>query len=496
MVKTIGGVVRFLLKIWKPIIFIVGLALIVALTVLWVLSMIGYAFANPFAEYVLPESNWLSMVIITNLFFLAGLPILGLIRSCYRMLFSNTHQMKNWSGALITLWVINAFSFASAGGRIFQEYKMSASLSENISLNFSGDQLVLKSAATNDPYHDDLQLFNNFQFDDDKLVCKLTEIDILQSDGDQFELIQRNHSRGATISEARSLATELPVQVSYTDSVLQINPAFNIQKGSKFRGQTVRITLKVPKGKSVRINEDLSRLVHHIDLKDRHVHPWRWRNETWTMGDEGLVCNDCDGHAREEENVLSYSDFSKVNIDGKMKVTIDRGDQFAVRLSGKEAYTRKVEIQQMGNNLHISSPIKRPGSPIRIHLVMPQLDALSVENTDDVRINNFEQKFMSIRNHGDYDIKAFVNVDSLTVKQEGRNELDIRGMGKYLKADLIGRSKLDAEHYTVQTAVVNSDRYHNASAKMMVTDTLKRFGDIGSIRYDGDPIVVDPVRNH
>ena len=209
------------------------------------------------------------------------------------------------------------------------------------------------------------------------------------------------------------------------------------------------------------------------------------------MEEDGLVCNDCEGHSKENNNELTFSDFSKVHIDGLMKVEIEKGDQYRVRVTGKEAYTKKVEVNQMAETLHISTDLTRTGSPIRVYLTMPKLEAISVENTDDVKINGFEEKRMSIRNDGKHDIKAFVNVDSLTIKQKGRNELDIRGSGKFVKADLEGRTKLDAEHFAVNNAIIDLRIGSHASAKMSVTDTLKRMGDIGAIRFDGDPVVVD-----
>jgi len=453
--------------------------------------MVGYAAANPFAEYVLPNQQWVITLGITNLFFLIGIPLLGLIRYCYRLLSREKLQMKSWAAPLITLFVINAFSWASVMSVGFREFKMSSSLSENIPLTVTGDQLELKSIGSVFDNDNDFPLFESFQFDDDKLICNFLELDILQSEGDQFELVQRNQARGNTISEARALARELPLQGTVVDSVLNINTSFVVPKGSKFRAQTIKLTLKVPKGKSIKINDDLARSVHHIDLKDRHVGPWRWQNETWTMEEDGLVCSDCDGYAKEENNDLTYTNFSKVNIDGMMKVEIEKGDQYKVRVTGKEAYTKKVEVNQMGETLHISTDLNRTGSPIRVFLTMPKLEALSVENTDDVKINGFEEKRMSIRNNGRHDIKAYVIVDTLTVKQEGRNELDIRGKGKFIKVDMDGRTKLDAEHFAVNNAVVDLRIGSHSSAKMSVTDTLKRMGDIGAIRFDGDPVVVD-----
>ena len=453
--------------------------------------MIGFAVANPFTDYILPNSQWVGMLGMTNILLLIGIPILGLIRSTFRFLNRRKKYTKSWATPLIILWVINAFSLASLGGKVFREFKMSHTLTENVDLQVTGDQLELKAIGPVYNPHEEFPLFEFFQFDDDKMICNFMRLDIEQSETENFELVQRNYARGNTISEAKNLAVELPVSTSMDGNILKIDPSFSIPKGSKFRAQNIKLTLKVPKGKSIKISKDLSRMLHHINLKDHHVSPRRWHNETWTMEEDGLACSDCDGHAKEDNNEFSFSDFSKINIDGLMKVNIEKGDQYNVRITGREVYTKKVELEQMGETLHISTELKRTSSPIRVYVTMPQLASINVENTDDVRINGFEEKSMSIYNTGNFDIKAYVNVDTLTIKQEGRNELDIRGNGKFIKADLIGRAKLEAERFSVNNAIVDLRIGSHASAKMSVIDTLSRKGDHSRIRFDGDPVVID-----
>ena len=190
-----------------------------------------------------------------------------------------------------------------------------------------------------------------------------------------------------------------------------------------------------------------------------------------------------------EDEQYSHRDFNNVQIEGEIKVVISHAEEFNVRLTGKEVYTRKVDIVQTGENLTISSDLENPRSPIRLFITMPYLKSLGLDRTDDVKVVGFVQPEMQIKSTSDHDLKAIVNVENLTLHQRGRTEFDLRGSGKFLKATLYDRSRLDAEHYAIDVAEVSTNNYSKAS--VAVADTLRKdiSGD-SRIEVDGDPKVV------
>jgi hypothetical protein len=183
-----------------------------------------------------------------------------------------------------------------------------------------------------------------------------------------------------------------------------------------------------------------------------------------------------------------YKDFSRLHIDGNMKIFIEQGEKFSTKLTGRDHYLEKVEVEQYNDVLKVSSHISRTSSPIRLYITMPSLTELDIEQTDDVKLTGFEESAMTIRSESRGDIKAYVNVENLKIKMDGRNELDIRGKGKNLSAYLVNNAKLDAERFSVRIADVKAK--NRSSLKLAVSDTLRQeLAKHTKIKVDGEPIV-------
>jgi len=153
-----------------------------------------------------------------------------------------------------------------------------------------------------------------------------------------------------------------------------------------------------------------------------------------------------------------YKNFDQIEIDGPVKVHIEKSEDWSFRISGQESYTDKIAIEQVDHKIKITGNFKKPDAPVRVYINMPSLKSLAVENTDDVKVKGFEESHMRISNVGDYDVKAYVNVDSLFLQQQGKNEIDIQGKGRFLSASLTAQSRLDAKQYFVEdTDIVQAE---------------------------------------
>jgi hypothetical protein len=121
---------------------------------------------------------------------------------------------------------------------------------------------------------------------------------------------------------------------------------------------------------------------------------------------------------------------------------------------------------------------------------MPSLQSLDVRNTDDVKVQGFTEPNMRIKNDGGYDLKAFINVDSLFLVQDGKGEINVRGVGKYLKADLNNGGKIDTERFNVSTAEVRAQEYSKAS--IAASEMVKIDKDNSSkVNVEGEPQIIE-----
>ena len=196
--------------------------------------------------------------------------------------------------------------------------------------------------------------------------------------------------------------------------------------------------------------------------------------------------------SKTQRSFSQYQNFQQLDIKGKMKVTIEKADQYAIEATGKEQYLNKVKVEQDQQQLSIHTDLTKTSSPIRVTIKLPTLTSLNLSQTDDIRLSGFQEDKMTIKADGTSraDIKAFMDVKELEVDLNSRLELDIRGSGTKLIANLSDRAELDAERFAVKTAQVALKDRGNAS--LAVSDTLRQtIKDQGRIQIDGEPVVIN-----
>ena len=89
------------------------------------------------------------------------------------------------------------------------------------------------------------------------------------------------------------------------------------------------------------------------------------------MKENGLVNTEFIRKSYRSEE-FQYKDFENLQIEGEMKVTIQKGDVHQIELNGKPHYLDKVEFVQLDKTLSITSENKYLRSPIYIQ-VFPAL---------------------------------------------------------------------------------------------------------------------------
>lgn len=462
-------------------------ALIIALFVIWIVSIISFFFALPYGGFLIPGARINSVIGFINLFVLVGVPVLAVLLRGVRFLFKRNVMSPRMSAGLWSVWTVNLISLFFIATITSRHFSSGERESQAMTIELdAGDTLQLQ-LQENYNINPIIEL-DHIDLDRNKLYVSDIHLSILRSKNGKFEMETRKYSRGQSPEEAALLASEITYEISQYNNTLNIPSGFVIPEEGKYRAQSVDIILRVPDGQYIRIGKEVNQLLSTVDVHERGIAPWHHRGKVWKMGVEGLVCTECPESKVGDES-YTFSDFDRLQIDGKMKVEIKQGEAFKVHLTGKEVYTRKVDLVQTKENLTISADFDDPGSPVRLFIEMPYLESVDLDRTDDVKISGFVQPKMNIKKESHHDLKAYVNIDSLQLILKDRTEFDIRGSGKYLKANLYDRSRLDAEHYTVDVADINTEQ--NSKASVAVVDTLRKSRNGGSrIDVDGDPKVV------
>ncbi len=486
--QFLSSAIQLVLKIWKPILFLVILGLILFLFAIWVLSIIGFFLASPYANFIIPGKNFVAILGFICVFIVIGVPFLAVVFRGARLLLRRPVIAPRWQAGLWTFWglsFISLFALVSFTGRQFSEGREEG-LAIDLATTVNSDTLHLD--LRRNLSRDAMIQLGHVILSDLQLHDGNVHLDIRRSKNGKFELEQRQYSRGETTAEATRLANEIRYQVEQDEGLLIFPEGFIIDRQGRWRAQEVRLTLWVPEGQLLTLDREVNRILDGVDVAEHHLRPEWHENRLWKMSSEGLVCIDCP-ESKVEDKQFEWRDFKHLQIEGEMKVLIERGE-YGIRLTGKEVYTREIEVIKTGDILSISADYDDPISPVRLSVTLPQLHRLDLDQTDDVKLHGFSQPHLQVKMDGRNDLEAFVNIDSLDLQLRGRGEVELRGSGHYLRAKLADRLRLDAEHYAVAVAEVST---RNASrAALSVSDTLRRQAYNGQERIssDQDPKVV------
>lgn len=456
---------------------------------MWVGSVLGVFYLYPFGDFLFPGRSHIAVITVVSFLILFGIPLFGLIALVSRVFFGRRNRRK-LALFLGILWMLNLIGMSFTAMTIAKEFQAEQNLNEEITLDNNAETLnIALSGIDYEPTH--LSFQDKVWISESGLVYDLVGLSIRKSESDRFELFKETYSRGSSRNEAEVIAQSIECKVSVNeDGVLILPSEIIIPNGKKWRGQEVRLILKVPVGKSIKLDGDFHPILRNVDLEDKQVHPWRYSNKVWTMGPEGLVCFTCydeDDHKKR----FSFDNFSNVKIEGNIKATVKQtANYYSIRLSGTPSRMDQVDISKNGEMLLITSNLNNSSSPVRLVVNMPQLNTFVAQNTDDIYLDGFEQAKLLIENRGDQQLKANVSIDSLFVMQVGNNEVDLRGKSQYLIADISESANLDADKIEVKIATVKAAQ--NSRARLKVSDTLYKTQDeSSSVSTEGDAKVVE-----
>ena len=466
---------------------------IIVLSILWILSIVGFFYALPFADFFLPESKFLSILGVTNAFVIVGVPLLAVILFSARLAFK-TQIGPQWRASMWSFWLINLVSFILVGVFVTRELNQSANQEITIApMNTNADTVFVKLADSPYDFREALMRLGHLQLSGDQLIAGNIHFNVRKSETGKFELIQKHYARGRDWKEANSLVEEMKFKPTFeNDHTLVIPPHLILNRGEKWRAQRVELTLKVPQGKKVSMGKNMEDIHNRFALDDQYNHPWSKNDLVWEMGAKGMFCPSYFKESNHQED-YSFKNFSKIQIDGDVKVNITKGDRYEININGNKKYTNKVEVFMFDKTLNISSNKRHHHHrPIVVNITMPSLESLDIKDTDLVNVRGFKEKQMTVRHDSRDDLKMFVNVDSMTIKQSGRGDIDLNGEGDFLKATVTEDSKLNAQRYHVKFADLEARR--SSRVELTVSESYQKETNSGgriNIEGEGKEIVME-----
>ncbi|MBN2805839.1 MAG: hypothetical protein JXR22_04215, partial [Prolixibacteraceae bacterium] len=239
-------------------------------------------------------SSSLATTLLIAIFLIAGIPLLLLIYAGSKMLFNYVSNSRNIVLSSLGVWIIGLIvAVASVLGAI-DVFSSEASFNEKVPLTTSTDTLYLSidqqafAEMTDTRYE-----FNNIMVmmkGDDEVLVSRPRINIEPTNESNMVLKIKKSSKGNNYREAKSNAEAIHFSYVQNDTLLLFHPYFTLADPGKWRSQKVMVTLYLPVGKTVYLNEQLLPVIYDIENTSN-----TWDGDMvgkyWTMQAEGLTCN-------------------------------------------------------------------------------------------------------------------------------------------------------------------------------------------------------------
>ncbi|MBA2422864.1 MAG: hypothetical protein H0V61_06525 [Chitinophagales bacterium] len=315
----IGDVLRafgkFIAAIFGLAITAGSIAVLVGLTIA-IFSGIGvFKFAVPHAvtNMVLTDSQlyWL----VAGGILAIGIPFTLLLLNGLKILFKVKLNLRMIGAVMGGLWLVGIVICIITGMGIASEYKRSATVKEISTLiPMASERIYIRALQgaydeqdSHNDFFDDLFLLDD---EADSVQNRMVRLDIEQSENDSMYLVAIHYSRGKSYEHAKELAAEINYSYSVTDSVMVLPNYFHLSTASKYRGQNVKLILKLPTGKAMILDKSLGGMLDDVDnISD--TYDWDMLGHEWKMTSEGLECQNCS----DEPKRRTFRKETTVNID-------------------------------------------------------------------------------------------------------------------------------------------------------------------------------------
>ncbi|MFY0253059.1 PspC domain-containing protein [Chitinophaga sp. 30R24] len=301
------GLVQVLVAITKGFFYFFAVVMLICLVVIGIVIAVSSAALFPIKDLFLgtPLQN---ILFWPALGLLIGIPIVALVIFIIRKL-TGVKETSRYAGYTLTLlWLLGLAFAAIITVSMVKDFRRSTIVTASVDIKQpSQGKLIIKRIPGILSDNEDMSFFDDhLLIADDTTLINYVKVRLEKSPNDSFAVEIARFSRGRTIQQAREMANDIVFPLNQQDSVLYLPEGFALPLHAKYRGQYVRVTIKVPVGKNI-----------EIDPEARHNFDISWHSKYNNDDDEenGSINLKMtpSGTTEENEHILSHekSDSSK-----------------------------------------------------------------------------------------------------------------------------------------------------------------------------------------
>ncbi len=291
---------RFIIGVIGIGIIIAGFGLLIAFIAVFFLNVSFIPFSNSEIHNFISSEILESLFTTTSFsFFLLvafltfSIPLIALIYGGIKLIFRFKVNDKLLGRSILILWILSALIFTSQliiEGRNFRTHRSIIELKEiekidgnTLYISINEIDMNIKNAIKL-IWYDENRLFYNEEKDQ---IFGAPSLDIERSYNDNYQIEMKIQAFGSNSKEARENASNVIYHWELSDSLIEMDPYYFIPEGEKWYMVKMKITIKVPNGKSIYLNTSCEKYLYEVD---NHEKIWEENmiNKKWKMEDKGL----------------------------------------------------------------------------------------------------------------------------------------------------------------------------------------------------------------
>jgi hypothetical protein len=299
--KFLRGSGRLIFKIFAA--FVIFFASMLLLTVVvFVAAFLGVfdGYAGDYFPFNMVDAAQLPFIMLAC-FLTFAIPLLALILFTLRAAFNGRPIHRSVSFGLLIIWLLGISMGIFYIGKVSTEFKDEAAFTQETTLKsypvytLEMDKSRAFSKSDSVKYHIQADREKGRvivqDYDGAFNEPRNVRINIEKSLGDQVYVTQNYSAKGRDFENALMNAQNIAYNFIQQDSLLRFSPKLYLHKTTNWRNQEVELTVKVPVGTRLMLNENLYRYLSHYAYWDCNREDGVDHEYTeWEMTAEGLKC--------------------------------------------------------------------------------------------------------------------------------------------------------------------------------------------------------------
>lgn len=341
---TLGDIIMFLFKVVGKFIgillIIIGAATLIGLFIaMFTVGVVDIIHIPGIDFYDLVSTTGTPVWLVSILaFFAIGIPFFFLLYLGLKILVNNLKSIGNIAKfSLLGLWLLSIIGLTVLGVKQASAHAFTGTVTINEDLTWGTESDTLRIAMRSDDQFDQRDQLDindmSVVYTDDGTRLLLSDdvrFDIKKSKDSVASIKIRKDADGSSFESARNRASNIEYSYEMAVNTLWLNDYLTTAVDNKVRDQDVRITLSIPEGKFIQIDESARRHIGRTTRYDKDLYRSDLVDFTWLMDEDGeLKCQDCPEDLEEMDENNGSIIINEEGLDINIK---DEEDSFEMKI--------------------------------------------------------------------------------------------------------------------------------------------------------------------